>query len=509
MSNYTSSLGFEQINPGDQAGLWGNTTNSNLSLIDQAIAGVTPIDFTGASGSTVVLTDYNGAVDQARSAVLNLTGSASGANTIVVPNLQKTYLVRNGTGQSVTFQTPSPSATYTVLSGNSILIFVDGNNNVYTGIQSPSSGTLTIPGGGTGVTTFGAGGIVKSSGGTANLTASAVNLGSAEVTGTLAVSSGGTGQNNFTSGALLVGNGTGQLASLTGGTTGYVATWNGSTWTSQPAGAGVLIGNNTWTGTNNFSGYTPTVFGYPVLTTNTGVTASQISNYAYLPGSNTFASGTTQNFAGGVTIGSATSNGNGSITSPAYNISQYTSIFGGPTSMVLNVSGSGSNPLLTLTTSTVIVGANYWLISSQDGTANLGAGSNRWNTVYATNGTINTSDANEKQQIANLTAAELAVAKSLKGLIKTFKFNDAVTEKGGNARIHVGVIAQDVQAAFMAQGLDPNNYGVFCSDTWYEVNGESLDEDKNFYTASSLGAVAVTRLGVRYDELFSFIIAGL
>jgi len=146
---------------------------------------------------------------------------------------------------------------------------------------------------------------------------------------------------------------------------------------------------------------------------------------------------------------------------------------------------------------------------SVDGTTALGASGNRWATVYATNGTINTSDATEKQQIANLTAAEMAVAKTLKGLIKTFKFNEAVAKKGDGARIHTGVLAQDVAAAFTAQGLDPNKYGVFCSDTWYEVDGKSTNEQSEFYTADSPGAVSVTRLGVRYDELFSFIIAGL
>ena len=139
----------------------------------------------------------------------------------------------------------------------------------------------------------------------------------------------------------------------------------------------------------------------------------------------------------------------------------------------------------------------------------LGSGGNRWSTVYAASSTINTSDANEKQQIADLSVAEKAVSQALKGMMKTFKFNDAVQAKGANARIHFGVIAQDVQAAFAAQGLNPNNYGVFCSDTWYEVNGQTHDAEGMPYTKDSSGAVEVTRLGVRYDELFALIIAGL
>ena len=117
----------------------------------------------------------------------------------------------------------------------------------------------------------------------------------------------------------------------------------------------------------------------------------------------------------------------------------------------------------------------------------LGASTLRWTTVYATTGTINTSDATQKEQIADLTAAELAVARRIKGLFKTFKFKDAVAAKGAGARKHIGVMAQDVQAAFTAEGLDAAEYGVFCSDT--------VDD--------------VTTLGVRYEELLAFVIAAL
>ena len=92
------------------------------------------------------------------------------------------------------------------------------------------------------------------------------------------------------------------------------------------------------------------------------------------------------------------------------------------------------------------VSASDSFTPATDNITKLGSSSYRWTTVYATTGTINTSDATQKQQIVDLTQAEQAVAKAIKGLIKTFKFNDAVKTKGDDARIHVGVIAQDVQA---------------------------------------------------------------
>jgi hypothetical protein len=240
MSTYTPSLGLEEITPGTQAGLWGNTTNNNLALIDQAITGVQPIDFTGSSGVVTTLDLIDGSISAtARSAVLNITGTATGSNTVVVPNKQKTYLVRNNTGQNVVFRTASPTATYTVEAGNSILIFCDGNNNVFTGIAAPSVGTLSVSAGGTGATTFTAG-FVKSPGGTGALTSSSAVALASDVSGTLPVANGGTGAGSFTSGSLLIGNGTSNFGTLVGGGVGQVATWNGSTWTAATPAAGAV-----------------------------------------------------------------------------------------------------------------------------------------------------------------------------------------------------------------------------------------------------------------------------
>ena len=127
-----------------------------------------------------------------------------------------------------------------------------------------------------------------------------------------------------------------------------------------------------------------------------------------------------------------------------------------------------------------------------DNTTPLGLITKRWSEVFAGTGTINTSDGNLKQDVRDITTAESNVATALKGKIKAFKFTDAVESKGDNARTHFGVIAQDVKAAFEAEGLDATNYGIFCSDTW-------TDEDGN----------EQTRLGIRYDELFAFIISTL
>ena len=135
-------------------------------------------------------------------------------------------------------------------------------------------------------------------------------------------------------------------------------------------------------------------------------------------------------------------------------------------------------------------GAIYpWTDNARD----LGGLSNRWDDIYATNGTIQTSDANEKQDIEELSEAEQRVAVACKGLLRKFRWKSSVEENGAESRIHFGIIAQDLQAAFEAEGLDAGRYAMFISSTWTD---EETEEEK-------------TRLGVRYSELLAFIIAAI
>jgi len=138
-----------------------------------------------------------------------------------------------------------------------------------------------------------------------------------------------------------------------------------------------------------------------------------------------------------------------------------------------------------------------------DGGTTLGTASIKWGQIYSTVGTISTSDERAKQDIEDLNAAELAVATALKGLIKKFRYRDAVEAKGDNARTHVGVIAQDVKAAFEAQGLNGFDYGILCYDEWDDVY------EKNVNNEEVLKQSAGNSYSIRYDELIAFIIAAL
>ncbi len=175
--------------------------------------------------------------------------------------------------------------------------------------------------------------------------------------------------------------------------------------------------------------------------------------------------------------------------------------------------------------------------ATRDNAVDIGFSTSRFDDVYATNGTIQTSDRNEKQDIAELTDAEQRVAVAAKGLMRKFRWKDAVEKKGDEARTHFGIIAQDLQAAFAAEGLDAGGYAMFISTTWWETQtevpavdavAEVLDEEGNVvteaveavdaYTRTDAydtqeeapeGATERTRLGVRYSELLAFIIGAI
>ena len=128
-STYSSNLRLELISSGEQANTWGNTTNTNLgTLLEQAVTGITDVDI---SGGNVTLTALNGAYDQARSAILSVTGAAGTTRTIFTPaNVSKTYIVDNAASDDViiiTLAAGSPVGV-TIPTGTTKLVYTDGTD---------------------------------------------------------------------------------------------------------------------------------------------------------------------------------------------------------------------------------------------------------------------------------------------------------------------------------------------------------------------------------------------
>jgi len=175
---------------------------------------------------------------------------------------------------------------------------------------------------------------------------------------------------------------------------------------------------------------------------------------------------------------------------------------------------------------------------------NLGSSTLSFDTIFADDVT-ETSDRNYKQDIEELSEAELRVATTCKGLMRKYRMKRAVAKKGDDARIHVGIIAQELRDAFTAEGLDAGRYGMFVSETVWEdfievpaveavdaVYETQTDEEGNetqvliseaieavdaytdvnhYWTEEEAPdtAVARTKMGIRYSQLLAFIIAAL
>lgn len=132
-STYSPSLRIELIGDGEQSGTWGQTTNNNLgTLLEQAITGITNVNVTS---SDVVLTSFNGAVDEARSPVLNVTGSPGVTRNVTIPNQKKTYLVKNTSNATVGIKTAAGGAA-TVSAGSQSLLVCNGSDVVTPYLES-------------------------------------------------------------------------------------------------------------------------------------------------------------------------------------------------------------------------------------------------------------------------------------------------------------------------------------------------------------------------------------
>ena len=148
-STYSSSLKLTLIGDGEQAGTWGSTTNSNLSLVEQAVTGVDGIDLTGLT--TYTLTSLNGTTDESRNAILLFIGAPSATVTISAPLQNKFYIVKNGTGQTITMSASGGAISLSIPAGVTAQCYCDSTNQSGTGTgfysaQTGSAGNFTVNG---------------------------------------------------------------------------------------------------------------------------------------------------------------------------------------------------------------------------------------------------------------------------------------------------------------------------------------------------------------------------
>jgi hypothetical protein len=123
-SLFTSNGGIELPADGEQDGVWGDTVNANMQIIDRLTNGVGAITL---SGTTHTLTTLNGTPSDGHYAVVVFGGTPSGTNTVTIaPNdAEKVYFVRNTTAQSVVL-TQGSGGDVTVTAGAGAIVYADG-----------------------------------------------------------------------------------------------------------------------------------------------------------------------------------------------------------------------------------------------------------------------------------------------------------------------------------------------------------------------------------------------
>jgi len=167
MASTYSQYKIELVGTGEQAGTWGTTTNNNFGSatpgtyqgFEQAIGGKADVTMSSTT-ITLTLTNSNAAQD-ARALYLNLTGTPGGAADLIVPALQKSYLVKNGTtgGFAVTIKVTGQTGV-SIPNGKTVWVYNNGTDVVTAIDFIPSlvlGAALPVASGGTGITSFGTG----------------------------------------------------------------------------------------------------------------------------------------------------------------------------------------------------------------------------------------------------------------------------------------------------------------------------------------------------------------
>ncbi len=149
-STYSTNLRIQLITTGEQAGVWGASTNTNLgSVIEQAITGYETISVTSANQA---LTYADGAPDQARNAILELTTTTIAAFNVYVPPVDKTYIIKNSSSYTATIYCSS-SFGNTTPAGAGVAIPAGKTAMVWTDVMDVQdqlnhiSGALSVAGG--------------------------------------------------------------------------------------------------------------------------------------------------------------------------------------------------------------------------------------------------------------------------------------------------------------------------------------------------------------------------
>lgn len=141
VSSYSTDLKLELMVTGENAGTWGDITNTNLVILQQAIAGYQTVALNATTGATLTFT--NGALSDGKNAVIELTGTITGNVSVIIPDgIEKTYLVKNNTTGAYTVQIKTTSGTgptFATTDKGIKLVYSNGTDVIDSSLQKLSS----------------------------------------------------------------------------------------------------------------------------------------------------------------------------------------------------------------------------------------------------------------------------------------------------------------------------------------------------------------------------------
>ena len=144
-SSYSTDLKLEIQVTGENAGTWGDITNTNLVILQQAIAGYSGISIAGATGNTD-LTFTNGLTSNGKNAVIELTGALTGNRTVTITTASgvknKVYVIRNSTTGAFTVTVKiegQTGVTFSATDKGTKILYLNGTDVVNSNIGNLSN----------------------------------------------------------------------------------------------------------------------------------------------------------------------------------------------------------------------------------------------------------------------------------------------------------------------------------------------------------------------------------
>ena len=146
-SSYSTDLKLELMVTGENAGTWGDITNTNLNILQQAIGGYQEVSIAGGA-QTTALVFSNGVISNGKNAVIKFTGTITGNQIVTIPDgIEKTYIIYNGTTGAFTVQIKTASGTgptFATTDKGFKSIFSDGTNIVDVPLGVPGGSNTQV-----------------------------------------------------------------------------------------------------------------------------------------------------------------------------------------------------------------------------------------------------------------------------------------------------------------------------------------------------------------------------